>query len=162
MQRGFGDAMDPEEMSDDELYEVLMEEFRESDQLDAGWIEVSVQDGFVSLSGRVGTDGEVQVAEQIVHDVVGVQRYANNLVVDELHRGTEPEAADLAAADQQEMGEPLGTPDPHQTDTAAHLASDLEADTYGTRDAQEAIEEGTPYIPPDGPIPEGYRSGENH
>jgi hypothetical protein len=35
------------------------------------------------------------------------------------------------------------------------LHEDLRAELFGTSDVQEAIEEGIPWNPPDGPTPEG-------
>lgn len=157
-----GDVFDFSTMTDDEIYDVVTEHLREYPNLDAGWIEVSVKGGFVTLSGRVGTDGEQQVAESVIADVLGIQRYSNELVVDEIHRGTEPEAADEEAARDLEVDEQLGEDERNQSDTAGHLVEDLETDTYGTHDLGTSIEDGTPYIPPDRPIPDGYDSRENH
>ncbi|CAN5308345.1 hypothetical protein BH23GEM4_BH23GEM4_25260 [soil metagenome] len=155
-------ALYPEQLDDDELYQILMDRFRSSPGVDADWIELSVSDGFVTLEGRLGAYSEVEVAEKIVDDVVGVESYANNLVVDELHREQAPEAADDAVAADRARDDSLGEPDAQQTDTAEHLVADLEEETYGTHDPQTAVRDGTPYIPPDGPFPEGYDSGETH
>ena len=162
MARDYGDVYDIRNMSDDELYQLIVQELQEYPNLDAGWVDVAVEDGFVTLSGRVGTDGEVQVAEKILADVIGIESYANELVVDELHRGQRPEAADAAAAQDAAIQDQLGEGAEDQTDTADHLTEDLEAQAFGTHDVQKAIEGGVPYIPPDRPISEGYRSGENH
>lgn len=162
MQRDFDGTVDPGGMTDEELYDLLMQEFRESQHLQPGWIDLRVRDGFVTLGGTVGTDMEVQVAEKIVDDLVGVDRYRNDMVVSELHRAIAPEAADLAVAADRATEDSMGEPNPQQTDTAEHLVEDLEEQAYGTHDPQAAIRDGAPYIPPDGPFPEGYRSTEDH
>lgn len=163
MAREFGgDLYDLSNMTDDEIRQLVVDQLRDTPNVDAGWIDVDVRDGFVTLSGRVGTDGEVQVVEEIVHDVIGIEDYANELVVDELHRGEEPEAADDALAADEAVDEQFGEPDPQQSDTAEHLVEDLRNQTFGTHDMSEAIEEGAPYIPPDRPIPRGYGSREDH
>ena len=149
-------------MPDEDIYDVVVQHLREYPNLDAGWIDVSVKDGFVTLSGRVGTDGEKQVAEKVVAEVLGIQSFANELLVTETHRGDAPEAADDAAAADEEVEEQLGEPDANQSDTAEHLVQDLDTQTYGTHDMGEAIEEGATYIPPDRPIPDGYDSEEQH
>ncbi len=149
-------------MSDDEIYSVVAQHLREYPNLDADSIDVSVRDGFVTLSGRVGSDGEKQVAEKALVDVLGVEQFANDLVVSELYRGMAPEAADEAVALDREVDDQLGEPDPNQTDTAEHLHEDLEAQTFGTHDVGEAIAEGATYVPPDRPIAEGYDSEEDH
>lgn len=163
MARQFGgDLYDFDNMTDDEIREVVVEHLREYPNLDADWIDVAVKGGFVTLSGRVGTDSEVQVAEAVVGDVLGIGNFANELVVDELHRGEVSEAADEAAAEDEEVDEQMGEPARDQSDTAAHLVENLEDQTFGTHDVGEAIQEGMPYIPPDRPIADGYDSRENH
>lgn len=87
--------------------------------------------------------------------MIGIDTYENELVVDELHRADNPEAAD-------EVDDQSGEPDPQQSDTAEHLVEDLETETYGTHDVQEAIRDGATYIPPDRPVSDGYDSRENH
>lgn len=149
-------------MDDDEVYDVVVQHLREYPEVDAGWIDVSVKDGLVTLSGRVGTDGERQVAEKLVAEVLGIERYANELVVSEAHRGEAPMAADEAVASDLEVDDQLGEDERNQSDTAGHLEQNLETDTYGTHDLGTSIEDGTPYVPPDRPIPDGYDSHENH
>jgi hypothetical protein len=149
-------------MTDDEIYDVVMQQLNEYPNIDPGWMEVAVKDGFVTLSGRVGTDGEKQVAEKIIVEVLGVENFSNELVVSELVRGDVPEAADDAAAYEDEFDDGLGGGVPNQEDTASHLVENLEGETYGTHDMQEAIEEGIAYQPPEHPIADGYGSEENH
>jgi len=162
MARDDGDVFDLQDMSDDELRALIEQEFDEYPNLDAGWIDVEVENGFVRLTGSVGTDGEVQVAEQVLVQVIGVENFSNELVVTELHRAEAPEAADDAVARDLDVQDQLGEQTDAQSDTAEHLVEDLEEQTYGTHDMQTAIEEGTPYVPPDRPIPDGYDSRENH
>lgn len=163
MARQFGgDLYDFDDMTDDEIRQVVVEHLREYPNLDADWIDVDVRDGFVTLTGRVGTDAEVKVAEAVLDDVLGISDYANELVVDELHRGEVSEAADEAAAEDEEVDEQTGEPAADQSDTAAHLVENLEDQTFGTHDVGEAIQDGLPYVPPDRPVSGGYDSRENH
>lgn len=152
--RGDFGGFDFGEMTDDEIYELVVEHLGEYPELDVGWIDVSVRDGHVTLSGRVSSDGEVQVAEKALLDVLGFPQdsFSNELVVDELHRGEAPEAADDAALAEEESDDPLGSPEGDQSDTAGHLVEDLDALTYGTHDVSEAIEDGASYEPPDRPL----------
>jgi hypothetical protein len=151
------------DMTDDEIYDVVVQHLSEYPELDMGWITVSVQDGRVTLSGRVSSDGEVSIAAQALTDVVGVAELDNQLIVDELHRGEAPEAADEAFAQDVDADDQMGDPNlQYQSDTAAHLMEDLEQQTYGTHDAGLAAEEGIPYEPPRRPVPDGYGSRENH
>ena len=163
MSPDFGRMLDTDGMSDDELYDVIMQEFNEQPEIDAGWIDVGVKDGFVTLAGRVGSDSEARIAENILTDVLGVNNFANELVVDELHRGTNPEAADDAIVADLEVDDQRGEEGVRSTsDTAEHLVEDLEGHAYGTHDMQSAIEEGMSYEPPDRPTADGYGSGEAH
>jgi hypothetical protein len=164
MQGDFG-AYDFFSMTDDEVYDLVVQHLGEYPDLDLGWIEVKVRDGRVTLSGRVASDGEVQVAEKAVLDVLGFpgERFDNELMVDELHRSELPEAVDEAVVAELETAAELGDPAIlHQSDTAEHLVEDLVAQTYGTRDASGAVQDGTAYEPPDRPMPDGYESREAH
>ena len=157
-----GDLYDFANLGDDEIRQIVLQQLREYPNLDAGWIDVAVQDGFVTLSGRVGTDAEIQVAESVLDDVLGLEEYSNELVVDELHRIEQPEAADEAATFEDESGDQVGRPATQQSDTAEHLVEDLEGEAFGTHDMGQAISEGLAYEPPDRPVSDGYRSTENH
>jgi hypothetical protein len=110
----------------------------------------------------VGTDAEVQVAEAVLDDVLGIESYTNDLVVDESRRYELPNAADDAAAAAGELDDQLGTMDDQQSDTAEHLHEDIESQTYGTHDVGTAVRDGATYTPPDRPVSDGYDSRENH
>jgi hypothetical protein len=162
--RGDFGTFDFTEMTDDEIYDLVVQHLGEYPELDVGWIDVAVRNGHVTLSGRVASDGEVQIAEKAVLDVLGLaqESFTNDLVVDELHRGELSEAADDAAAEEMEADEQFGSADSSQSDTAEHLVEDLDALTYGTRDTGAAVQEGASYEPPDPPVPDGYGSREAH
>lgn len=157
-----GDIFDFSGMTDDELYDVVMEELREHPELDPEWIQVGVKDGHVTLAGRVGSDSEVSVAEQVIVEILGIESFTNELIVDELHRGEMPEAADDAVMQDLESDAQYGETNENQSDTAAHLVEDLESQTYGTHSVTDAISDGATYIPPDRPTGEGYGSRESH
>jgi|SRR5215218_3131218 len=151
-------------MTDDEIYDLVVQNLGEYPELDMGWIDVAVRNGHVTLSGRVSSDGEVQIAEKALVEVLGLDEthLTNELFVDELHRGEMPEAADDAVTADLEADDQLGEPLFDQSDTAEHLVENLDAQTYGTHDVGTAIEEGASYEPPDRPVADGYRSTENH
>jgi hypothetical protein len=162
--RGDFGAFDFSTMTDDEIYDLVVQHLGEYPELDLGWIEVRVRDGHVTLSGSVSSDGEAQIAEKAVVEVLGIdeESFTSELVVDELHRGEMPEAADDAVTADLEVDDQLGERGGQQSDTAEHLVEDLESLTYGTHSAQGAIEDGASYEPPDRPVPDGYRNRENH
>jgi hypothetical protein len=162
MARDFGGLYEIEDLSDDELQRLIVQQFVEHPNLEAGWIDVDVRDGQVTLSGKVGTDAERQIAERIVGEVLGVETYRNDLVVSELHRQELPEAIDSLVAEEAEADDQLGGQPRPQSDTAAHLMEDPESEAFGTGDMQQAIQEGPTYVPPDRPRSEGYTSEEDH
>ncbi len=127
-----GDIFDFSGMSDEELYDVVVQHLQEHPEIDHGWVDVRVKDGHVTLSGRVGSDSEVSVAEQVIVEILGIQEFTNELIVDELHRGAQPEAADDAAMLDMEVESQLGETNESQSDTAAHLVEDLQGQMYGT------------------------------
>jgi hypothetical protein len=161
MPRDYEDLYDLDDLSDDELQSLIRAELDDYDTLDADNILVRVTEGEVVLSGRVGTEEERRIAEHVLTDVIGVTRFSNDLVVDEVRRDEEPEAVDDHLGNALARGEDqLGGSDEMNADPeAAHLEEDLDARLYGTHDLQQAIEDGTPYEPPDTPTPEG-RPGE--
>lgn len=162
MAEDFSRIYDFDTMTDDEIYAVVVQHLSDYAEVDADDLEVQVREGHVTLSGRVSSDREVQVVRSVVADLLGVERFTNDLVVDELRRGTAPEAADDAVVADMEVEDQLGEEDPNQSDTAQHLREDLESATYGTHDAQQAVEEGATYEPPDRPVSDGYGSREQH
>lgn len=151
-------------MTDDEIYDLVVQNLGEYPELDMGWIEVAVRNGHVTLSGRVSSDAEIQIAEKALVDVLGLDETSltNDLMVDELHRGENPEAADDAVTADLETDDQLGSTVSNQSDTAEHLVEDLEGMMYGTHDVGSAIEDGASYEPPDRPVADGYRNSENH
>src|SRR5688500_16565294 len=162
MASDFENLHDVENLSDDELRELVQQQFREIPDVDAELVDVSVEGGTVRLSGRVGTEQELQQFEHELTDVLGVSRVNNELVVDELVRGERSEAADYAAAEAADADPQWGNGARRTEDSAKHLLGDTSAELYGTRDPQEATEGGLSYEPPDRPIQEGTQSRENH
>ncbi|HEX6369337.1 MAG TPA: BON domain-containing protein [Longimicrobium sp.] len=157
-----GDIFDFSGMTDDELYDVVVQQLQEHPEIDSEWVEVRVKEGHVTLSGRVGSDSEVSVAEQVITEILGLQEFTNELMVDELHRGEMPEAADDAVAQDLEVDAQYGEGNDNQSDTAAHLVEDLGAQTYGTHSLSDAVNDGAAYNPPDRPSGGGYGSRESH
>lgn len=157
-----GRAFDFSAMSDDELYDLVLQQLREHPEVDADNIEVRVRDGAVTLAGRVGSDTEASVAEHVLTELLGLEDVTSELVVDALRRGQMPEAADDAVAADLEVDDQAGEGNQQQSDTAAHLAEDLESETFGTHDVGTAVEEGATYIPPDRPRGDGYGNRERH
>jgi hypothetical protein len=160
MARDFEDIDDIEDLSDEELRGLVRERLAEHRALDVRDISITVRDGVVALSGRVGTEGERRVAEHVLTDVVGIETVHNNLVVDALRRAESPEAVDDHLVDEDEhSGLLLGDRAVPLSPEAEHLEEDLDGRLYGTTDVGNAIESGTAWIPPTSPTQEGTEGG---
>jgi hypothetical protein len=165
--RDYEDINDLDDLSDDELRGLVREHLEAHNALDIDDLTVVVHDGVIVLGGRVGTDGERLIAEHVVTDVVGALRYRNEIFVDPIRRAASPEAVDEHLADEDRRdGLLLGDRAVPLSPEAEHLEADLDADLYGTTDVLHAIEDGTPWVPPESPTPEGLTGrdeiGENH
>lgn len=158
MAQDFENVFDLDDLSDEELRTLVREQLAQDDEIDVDGILVHAKDGYVTLSGRVGTEGEKQIADHVLSDVIGLENFANDLIVDPVRRDEEPEAADEAVARAAARGEDplLGGSDLSDTDDEARRATDNDdASLFGTRDIESVMENGVPWIPPDEPTPEG-------
>jgi hypothetical protein len=167
MARDFEDLNDLDDLSDDELRGLVREHLSAHNALDIDDLTVTVENGLVVLNGRVGTDGERLIAEHVVTDLVGAQKVRNDIFVDAARRATSPEAIDEHLVDEdRRSGLLLGDRPVPLSPEAEHREEDLNAELYGTTDVQQVMENGTPWIPPESPTPEGLTGrdeiGENH
>jgi BON domain len=165
MARDYEDIHDIDDLSDDELTGLVREHLAAHNMIDPDDIFVRSVDGVVHLEGRVGTEGELRVAEHVVTDVLGIVDVSNELVVDPIRRGESPEAVDDHLADEdRRSGLLLGDMPKPLTDEVAQVADQFDdrnfglndEQTFGTTDVQKAIESGAAYIPPESPTPEGF------
>jgi hypothetical protein len=162
MANDFEDLYDLGNMSDDDLRDLVLEELSEYPELDVDLIEVSVRNGKVSLTGRVGTEQEIQQVEHVLTDVLGVEFVSNELMIDELTRGERSQEWDEAAVEER-VGNPQQAEGTLRTsDEASHLTENLEAEQYGVDDPGEANKRGVTYEPPVRPVREGTESREQH
>lgn len=152
----FEDIHDLENLSDRELRDLVREHLDAATSIDLDDITVRVEDGRVTLEGRVGDAGEEQIAEHVLTDVLGITNYENNLVVDPIRRAESPMAIDEHLADEdRHEGLLLGDRPVSMTDESQHLADSPEAESDGTTDVGLSIEGAVPWIPPESPTPEG-------
>jgi hypothetical protein len=167
MARDYENIDDIDDLSDDELRGLVRERLEAHNALDIDELTVRVENGTVILGGRVGTDGERLIAEHVVTDVVGAEGCRNEIFVDPTRRALSPEAVDEHLVDEdQREGLLLGDRPMPLSPEAEHLDENLDADLFGTTDVQNAIEEGTAWIPPESPTQEGLTGrgefGEDH
>jgi hypothetical protein len=162
VEKDFEDIRDTDNLSDNELRALIRDTFEQQLLFDPDDVEVSVHNRVVSLSGRVGTEEELRIAERVVTDLVGLEKVKNNLFVDPIRRAESPEAIDEHLVDEELhenllLGGRARSEDPE----AEHLHEDIRSELFGTTDVHEAIEGGIPWNPPDGPTPEGFSGSED-
>ncbi len=164
-------------MTDGELKEYIVVQLASQKTIDVTDVTVRVRDGMVRLDGRVGTEEELRIIDHVVTDLAGLPDIDNEIVVDQTRRAESPEAIDEHLVDEAEhSGLMLGNMVPTESPEAEHLANPVDAEKdllerglvdvtllededAGTHDVQEAVAEAEPWIPPEGPTPEGV-SGE--
>jgi len=156
MTEGYDDAVDLTALTDEEIYDRILEHLREGG-IDPDALDIDVRDGNVTVGGRLGTESSARVVDHILTDQVGLYGYGNEIVIDPLASETTSEDTLEAAEDQDAEDEDsrLGEADDERSDTADHLEENIGRRAFGTRDPSAAVEEGTAYTPPDRPTPEG-------
>ena len=156
MERDYEDIRDTDHLTDNELRALVRDEFEMQLAFDPDDVDVSVISGVVRLSGRVGTEEELRIAERVVTDLVGLKNLKNELVVDPIRRAESPEAIDEHLVDEElHEGLLLGDLPRPEDPEAEHLHENIRAELFGTTDVQQAIEGAIPWNPPEGPTPEG-------
>jgi hypothetical protein len=128
MAQDFENVFDLDDLSDEELRGLVRDQLAEENALDVDNILVTVKEGFVTLSGRVGTEDEKQVADHVLSDVIGLESYANDIFVDPVRLDEEPEAADdqvgrVLGRDEETL---LGGSDVNTTDSDAERGRDID------------------------------------
>lgn len=152
----FENISDIDNLSDRELRQLVRDRLDEHEGIDPEDITVIVRNGVVNLSGRVGTDGELRIAEHVLTDQLGILEFENELVVDSLRRAESPQAIDDHNADEAaHEGLLLGDRAVPLSDEAEHLDENILAEVEGTTDVHKSIEGAIPWVPPESPTPEG-------
>jgi hypothetical protein len=156
MARDYEDLDNLDQLDDREIRDLVRERLSAHNGLDIDDILVRVENGVISLSGRVGTEGERRIADHILTDVLGVQEFTNELVVDPIRRAESPmDMDDHLVEEDRQAGLLLGDRAVPLNDEAEHLADAPDTELAGTTDVQSAIERATGWNPPESPTPEG-------
>jgi BON domain len=155
-ERDYENMHDIEELDDRELRDLVLEQLSAHTGLDVDDLTVTVTGNRVTLSGRVGTEGEKRIAEHVLTDVLGIVDFTNELVVDQIRRAESPVAIDDHLADEDSRaGTLLGEVAVPLTDESEHLADAFHHDLEGTTDYEQVMEDGMTWNPPEIPTPEG-------
>lgn len=93
--------MERKEHGDEELLETILEEFEEDGRLSMTYIDIEVADGAITIDGRVTSEEELQVIDEVMIDVLEIRDYHNKVWVDdsltyEDHNEDGPGIKDLA------------------------------------------------------------------
>lgn len=156
MAQDYENIDDTADMDDGELRAFVRDRLDEQLAFDSDDIDVSVRNGVVRLSGRIGTESEYRIVEHVVTDVLGLSEVKNELVVDSIRRAESPNAIDEHLADEEaHEGLLLGDRPRPDSAEADHLREDRTAELFGTTDIQKSIEGAIPWVPPESPTPEG-------
>jgi hypothetical protein len=156
MARDYEDIQNLDQLDDREIRDLVRERLAEHNGLDVDDIVVSVQSGAIVLTGRVGTEGERRIADHILTDVLGVQEFRNEIVIDPIRRAESPMDIDEHLAEEDRAsGLLLGDRAVPLNPEAEHLADDADSDLAGTTDVQDAIEGAKSWNPPESPTQEG-------
>jgi hypothetical protein len=155
-ERDYENMHDIDELDDRELRDLVREQLAAHTALDIDDITVKAVEGSVTLSGRVGTEGEKRIAEHVLTDVLGLTEFSNELVIDSIRRAESPMDIDEHLADEERRsGTLLGDVAVPLTDESQHLADSVREDLDGTTDYEQVMEDGMTWNPPDSPTPEG-------
>lgn len=156
MEKDYENISDRDNLTDNELRALVRDEFEAQLAFDPNDVDVSVSEGVVRVSGRVGTEAEFRIVERVVTDLVGLKNLKNELVVDPIRRAESPEAIDEHLVDEElHEGILLGDRPTPEDPEGEHVRENIHSELFGTTDVQESIGGAIPWNPPDGPTPEG-------
>jgi RNA polymerase-binding transcription factor DksA len=129
----------PEEyrnMGDEELTALIVEHLRNDGRIDLDELTISCRRGMVYLEGLLPDEGEHQILLQMLTDVMGLTSVVDLLGTDEV------------AWEREDRTPRRRRPLPADAEVSGIGSRDY------TEDVLESIEDGIPYTPPEGPIPE--------
>ena len=125
MARDYEDLQNLDQLDDREIRDLVRERLAGHNGLDIDDIVVTVQDGAIALSGRVGTESERRIADHILTDVLGVEEFTNDLVIDPIRRAESPmDIDDHLNEEDREAGLLLGDRAVPLSPEAEHLADE--------------------------------------
>lgn len=153
----FDNTDDIANLSDDELRTLVLTELKAHASFDADDVSVYVDNGNVRIDGRIGTEEELRTVDHVLTDILNLKDFSNQLVVDEIRRAESPEPIDEHLVDEEEhSGLLLGDKAGQTTAESEHILADRNLNPGATHDVNQAIESAEPWIPPEGPTPEGF------
>ncbi len=70
-------------MTDEEILESVQEGFADDGRLNMNYIDIEVIDGSITLNGRVSSDEELEIIDEVMEDNLQIGDYNNKIWVDE-------------------------------------------------------------------------------
>lgn len=70
-------------LSDEEIIETISEHLTEDGRVNTDYIKIECHDTRPVISGRVASDEQIQIVDEILTDVLEVESFENNLWVDD-------------------------------------------------------------------------------
>lgn len=70
-------------LTDEEILETIQEAFAEDARLAMLYIDLEVVDGAITIGGRVSSEEELQIIDEVMDDNLQVEDYRNKVWVDE-------------------------------------------------------------------------------
>lgn len=100
--------IDIQDMTDEEILEAIQEAFEEDGRLPMNYINIEVNDGSVTVAGRVSSEEETQIVDDIMKDTLKITDYQNKVWVDETLTyedpdEDEPDLRDVSFDDDDEI-----------------------------------------------------------
>ncbi|MBU0506794.1 MAG: hypothetical protein ABII18_11960 [bacterium] len=80
-----------EAMTDDEILEGIQEAFEEDGRLSLHYIDIEVVDGSITIAGRVTSEDELQIIDELLTDTLELEDVKNKVWVDETLSYEDPE-----------------------------------------------------------------------
>jgi len=75
--------MSSHKLSDDKIVHLIVNHLEEDDRIAPTYITVDCQKGIPVISGRVASDHELQVLEELMNDLLEINNFENHVWVDD-------------------------------------------------------------------------------
>ena len=75
--------MSAQDLSDKEIVDLIVESLEDNGRINLEFVEVECIKGRPVLAGRVSSDAEIQLVDEILNDVLDIHEYENNMWVDD-------------------------------------------------------------------------------
>ncbi|EKD42642.1 MAG: hypothetical protein ACD_73C00075G0005 [uncultured bacterium] len=72
-----------DDLSDEEIIEAIMEGLKEDPRVDVSYLKLEIIKGIPVINGRVASDDQIQAIDEIMADVLEIEKYENNVWVDD-------------------------------------------------------------------------------